>query len=137
MLFRSVYILPSFAIIAYSDTVGNFDSDLCVDSAGFKNCFAEADSWLSSCINKNCAGGGDACTKACNGDATCMVEQCPNLGSDCVSACECTQHEKEIACVSQSCWNQVSGMLTIAVSVSYQALTEVPGLFVRIPTNRW
>ena len=137
MLFRPAYMLQSFAVIAYSEIVGNFNSDLCVDSAGFENCFAETDTWLSACINKNCAGGGDACTKACDGDANCMVENCPNLGSDCVSACECTQHEKEIICVSQSCWNQVSGVLTLAVNVTHQALTKVPGLFVRIPTDRW
>jgi hypothetical protein len=108
MLLRPPCALLLFAFIARSETVGYFDSDLCVDSAGFEDCYAEVDSWLSTCVNKNCAGGDDACTKACGGDVTCMVKNCPNLGSDCVSACECVQHTKEIECVAQSCWNQVS-----------------------------
>ncbi|KAM0713929.1 hypothetical protein Q7P37_010891 [Cladosporium fusiforme] len=107
MLLKTACLILSVAHLVKSEAVGYFDSDHCVDNAGMKDCYADADSYLSTCITKNCAGGSDACAASCGGNAACIQSNCPNLGIDCINACECVRATKEIECAAQSCWNQV------------------------------
>lgn len=108
MLLKLVYFSVLAALQVRSETVGYFDSDFCADGSGLEDCYAEADSFLSTCITDKCAGGSGACAKSCNGDAACIQRNCPNLGIDCMKACECVQLTKQIQCAAESCWNQVS-----------------------------
>ena len=98
--------LSVFALGLMSVALGAaFDSSTCVDKAGFEKCYESADLALTSCVSNNC--GGSVCVKSCNGDPTCVLQNCPSLGLDCTNACECIRNTKRVACAAQSCWNQV------------------------------
>ncbi|OGM42327.1 hypothetical protein ABOM_007886 [Aspergillus bombycis] len=99
--------LASFATLAAAKQVGYFQSSDCVDSSGFESCYQNADQAFASCVNNNCAGGNKACTESCNGDPACVQSKCPDLGIDCINACECVKNTDYIECTATSCWNQV------------------------------
>ena len=99
--------LSSFATITVAKQVGYFQSSDCVDSSGFESCYQDADQGFASCVNNNCAGGNKACTESCNGDPACVQSKCPDLGIDCINACECVKNTDYIECTATSCWNQV------------------------------
>ncbi|KAJ5100590.1 hypothetical protein N7456_006642, partial [Penicillium angulare] len=108
MLTRLLIPLAFSAGATIAEAVGYFDdTSICVDPKGLAKCYEDSTSWYSNCISENCAGGGDACSKSCNGDPTCMVQKCPNLGVDCISACGCVKTVNDIDCIASSCWNQV------------------------------
>ncbi|KAE8155139.1 hypothetical protein BDV25DRAFT_38002 [Aspergillus avenaceus] len=100
--------------IATSKEVGYFDSSECVDRSAFESCYEKADQYLASCISNNCVGGSDSCSDACGGSVTCIQNKCPNLGVDCMKACDCAKTVEYIDCIATSCWNQ-------AYSCEYQA----------------
>ncbi|KAJ5984798.1 hypothetical protein N7522_011994 [Penicillium canescens] len=109
MVYRSRLLLALGALssLALSEKVGYFDASACADSNGFTSCYKDADTVYTNCVNKNCAGGSQACSDSCGGSTTCMNKQCPGLGSDCIGACECAKFAHQIDCVSASCWNEV------------------------------
>ncbi|KEQ68045.1 hypothetical protein M436DRAFT_86716 [Aureobasidium namibiae CBS 147.97] len=81
-----------------------FDYSTCIDKTGFEKCYDSADSALTSCISNNC--GGSVCVKSCNNDPNCVLQNCPDLGLDCIYACECIRNTKRVACAAESCWNR-------------------------------
>ncbi|KAE8137798.1 hypothetical protein BDV38DRAFT_83953 [Aspergillus pseudotamarii] len=99
--------LASFAITTVAKQVGHFQSPDCVDPSGFESCYQDADQGFTSCVNNHCAGGSRGCTESCNGDPACVQSKCPDLGIDCINACECVKNTDYIDCAATSCWNQV------------------------------
>ncbi|KAE8383859.1 hypothetical protein BDV26DRAFT_2565 [Aspergillus bertholletiae] len=98
--------LAIFATLTLTKEIGYFQSSDCVDASGFESCYEDADQIFASCVNNNCAGS-KACVDSCGGDSTCVLSKCPNLGIDCVKACDCVKNTDYIQCAATSCWNQV------------------------------
>lgn len=104
-----VFSLLAAARLSAADQVGYFeDSSIVADPEGLAKCYDDAQDYYTTCINKNCSGGDEECSKACNGDVSCMEQQCPNLGIDCMNACGCVQATDNVACIAAHGWNQVS-----------------------------
>lgn len=106
----SVLVLSLLAVTGLSgaDQVGYFeDSSIVADPEGLAKCYDTAETSYTNCINKNCSSGDDECSKSCNGDVSCMEQQCPNLGVDCMNACGCVQAQDNIGCIASYGWNQV------------------------------
>ncbi|KAF4966744.1 hypothetical protein FSARC_5609 [Fusarium sarcochroum] len=80
VLTSALGVTPSLAA-----TFGHFDSDVCVDSKGYEECYKDADSWNADCINKNCKG----------------------TNIDCMHACDCVLSLSAVDCALTHCWNQV------------------------------
>ncbi|KAE8420255.1 hypothetical protein BDV36DRAFT_281582 [Aspergillus pseudocaelatus] len=99
--------LASVVTTTVAKQVGYFQSSDCVDSSGFESCYQDADQDFASCVNNNCAGGSKGCTESCNGNPACVQSKCPDLGIDCINACECVKNTDYIECTATSCWNQV------------------------------
>ncbi|KAE8363827.1 hypothetical protein BDV27DRAFT_3616 [Aspergillus caelatus] len=99
--------LASVVTTTVAKQVGYFQSSDCVDSSGFESCYQDADQDFASCVNNNCAGGSKGCTESCNGNPACVQSKCPDLGIDCINACECLKNTDYIECTATSCWNQV------------------------------
>jgi hypothetical protein len=125
--------LGALSSLALSGKVGYFDASACADSKGFTSCYKDADTEYTNCVNKNCAGGSQACSDSCGGSITCMNKQCPGLGSDCINACECAKVAHQIDCVSASCWNEVRLMANQFVTIVSNTST---GLLLRVPEYR-
>jgi hypothetical protein len=95
-------LLPLAAGAASSESS---DQSSCVNSAGYDDCIANADTGFSTCVSGWC--GGSTCVASCKGDATCIMNNCPSVGKDCIDICECLRNTKAVACAAQECWNQV------------------------------
>lgn len=89
------------------EKVGYFESTSCADPKGLASCYKLVDERYSTCINENCGGGGEACSKSCGGSVSCMNAKCPGLGIDCMNACAAEQSALQIDCAGAHCWNQV------------------------------
>ncbi|CAG7944491.1 unnamed protein product [Penicillium salamii] len=89
------------------EKVGYFESTSCADPKGLASCYKLVDERYSTCINENCGGGGEACSKSCGGSVSCMNAKCPGLGIDCMNACAGEQSALQIDCAGAHCWNQV------------------------------
>ncbi|CAG8301557.1 unnamed protein product [Penicillium salamii] len=89
------------------EKVGYFESTSCADPKGLASCYKLVDERYSTCINENCGGGGEACSKSCGGSVSCMNAECPGLGIDCMNACAAEQSALQIDCAGAHCWNQV------------------------------
>ncbi|KAG9661027.1 hypothetical protein KCU64_g2822, partial [Aureobasidium melanogenum] len=81
------------------------DQSSCVNPAGYGKCNADADTRFNTCVSDWC--GGSVCVSSCKGDATCVRNNCPSLGKDCLDICECIRNTERVACAAQDCWNQV------------------------------
>ncbi|KAJ6092408.1 hypothetical protein N7467_004377 [Penicillium canescens] len=77
---RLFLALGALSSLALSEKVGYFDASACADSNGYTSCYKDADTVYTNCVNKNCAGGSQACSNSCGGSITCMNKQCPGLG---------------------------------------------------------
>ncbi|KAH0359448.1 hypothetical protein KCU65_g9955, partial [Aureobasidium melanogenum] len=95
-------LLPLAVRAASSDSS---DQSSCVNSTGYENCIADADTAFTTCVSDWC--GGSVCVASCKGDSNCVYNNCPNLGKDCLDICECARNTKAVACAAQECWNQV------------------------------
>ncbi|KAJ5392799.1 hypothetical protein N7465_011773 [Penicillium sp. CMV-2018d] len=125
---RALLALVVLSSLSLAEEVGYFDSSSCADPKGFATCYKNVDIQYSNCVNNNCGGGGEACSKSCGGSTSCMNQQCPGLGIDCINACECERSASQIDCAGASCWNRV-------YSCEYQN-TVVDFLNVCITPNR-
>ncbi|KAG9853055.1 hypothetical protein KCU98_g3231, partial [Aureobasidium melanogenum] len=81
------------------------DQSSCVNPIGYEKCNADADTRFNTCVSDWC--GGLVCVSSCKGDATCVRNNCPSLGKDCLDICECIRNTERVACAAQDCWNQV------------------------------
>lgn len=104
---RALLALAAFSSLSLAKEVGYFEASSCADPKGFETCYDEVDAHYSNCVNNNCGGGGEACSKACGGSTSCMNEKCPGLGIDCINACGCEKSAFQIDCAGASCWNRV------------------------------
>lgn len=125
--------LASFATTAIAKEVGHFQSSDCVDPSGLESCYQDADQGFTSCVTNNCAGGSKGCTESCNGNPACVQSKCPDLGIDCINACECVKNTDYIECAATSCWNQVRQLASSQqIDVIHSLTRPWPGIFVRI-----
>lgn len=99
--------LIALSRLVVSDKTGWFESTSCVDPKGLASCYKDADLVYTNCVDNNCGGGGEPCSKSCGGSISCMNQKCPGLGIDCINACECQRSAQQIDCAGSSCWNQV------------------------------
>ncbi|KAE8344891.1 hypothetical protein BDV24DRAFT_171387 [Aspergillus arachidicola] len=94
--------LAAIATTAVAKEVGYFQSSDCVDSSGFESCYQDADQGFASCVSNNCAGGSKGCVESCGGNPECVQSKCPNLGIDCINACDCVKNTEYIECAATS-----------------------------------
>ncbi|KAJ0413765.1 hypothetical protein BJY00DRAFT_319465 [Aspergillus carlsbadensis] len=86
MMRSNLYVFALAATrFAAAKQVGYFQAENCAAPSDFESCYADADEWLSDCINENC-------------DA---------LGRDCHDACECARQDAYTRCATSFCWNMV------------------------------
>ncbi|KAJ5778814.1 hypothetical protein N7457_006534 [Penicillium paradoxum] len=86
---------------------GYFESSSCADPKGFAKCYEQVDVDYLECVNNNCAGRSPSCYESCGASISCMNQQSPGLGIDCINACEFERSAYQIDCAGQSFWNQV------------------------------
>ncbi|CAG8191840.1 unnamed protein product [Penicillium olsonii] len=92
---------------ALTEKVGYLESTSCADPKGLVTCYKNAEERYTTCINENCGGGGEACSKSCGGSISCMNSKCPGLGIDCMNVCGAEQSALQMDCAGSHCWNQV------------------------------
>ncbi|KAH0281240.1 hypothetical protein KCU91_g412, partial [Aureobasidium melanogenum] len=102
--FRSL-VLTLLPVTAKAASSESSDRSSCVNSAGYDDCIANADTGFNTCVSDWC--GGSTCVASCKGDAICVMNNCPSVGKDCIDTCECLRNTKAVACAAQECWNQV------------------------------